>query len=191
MKARDWLVAGAVAAATCVVALSVGGALSSAIAGQGAAERRQQPVLEVDGVQLGLALDSKAYEPGQEPTVLLKAVNRSDRPVDLHVSVQMMTLAVASPYSRRAPMPAQVWQESCDVVLDAGESGVFMLPTGFVCREGQTVSFLLAAGGQSMTAAAFSVPRQGANGQFPAVLNLNGQQIGAVSSLAPNPNGQG
>ncbi|MHC4251274.1 MAG: hypothetical protein ACYS9X_19315, partial [Planctomycetota bacterium] len=116
------------------------------------------------------------YEAGEKPKLTLTAVNANPRPTKVDAVLSMMTAPPAPLGGRMIPMPTEAWRHECALKLAPGETKVVEVATDKALAAGQTATFNITVGKNTVTAAWLVVPGPGGltflapSGQAPATL---------------------
>jgi hypothetical protein len=152
MKAKDMGVVAAVAVVTAALVMVLNGVMPSAIAVQAGRKGPAPGTLTVDGVILTVEVDAASFKPGQKPVVRVKAVNTRDVPVVARADLSMQSLSLASRMSRMPVMPQSIWDEGCQMSLEANETKTFELATNVPVPKGVAITVTMKAGGKTVAA---------------------------------------
>lgn len=151
MKTSDLTVVSLVALVTAVIAVMLANAVPDAIAVEQQQKALVPGMLTVDGVELVLRVDAATSKPGKKPVLTVTAVNTGDQPVEMNTQIHMTSTSLGSMVSRRAPMPKNVWTESCYISLKPNETRTYELTAKAAVGKGSIVSFSMKAGGKTVT----------------------------------------
>lgn len=117
-----------------------------------------RPKLTVEGCVFTLKTDQPAYAPDETPTLLITAVNPTDRAVETAVWVNISASSPASRISRVMVLPKPLWSsEKCVVSLKPGETKTVTLATDAKLPAGQMISITLSDKDQAVIADLLSV----------------------------------
>ncbi len=161
MRKRDLAVIAGAAVVTMIAASLVLSPLRPATA-----ETRKQvqrpvtPSLTVDGVTYTLKLKQDAYQAGDQATLILKAVNATDKLMNVRPRVRMQMIGLGGMVSRRMiAVPKEVWSRECIIELIAGGTQTMELAPKRKLQAGSVVYFAIQVGRKSLARAlTFSVP---------------------------------
>ncbi len=128
------------------------------------------PKLSVDGCEFTVTTDKPTYQPGEAPTLQVRAVNPSEKAVETTVWVSVSANEIASLVSRVpfAKTPEPVWSHKWLVQLGPGEEKEITLKTEAELSVGQMVSVTLSHQDLSILAQQLNVA--GSNGDLQPVV---------------------
>jgi hypothetical protein len=102
-----------------------------------------RPEFTSQGCVFTLKTGQATYEPGEKPTLEVKASNPTDKPVEAKVWINVTARAPSSPMSRMLPIPRAVWTHECAVTLQPGESRTMSIPCDAKLPLNQAISITM------------------------------------------------
>jgi len=150
MRTNDLGVIGAAAAVTMAIMVVLSQTVPSAIAVEPKKKAIAPGTLTVNGVELTAQVDPESSKPGKKPVVKVTAVNTQDQPVEVHATIYMTSMSLASRFSRMPVRPESIWSDGCYISLKPNETRTYELPTNKAAGKGAIISFSMKAGGKTV-----------------------------------------
>ena len=133
-RIKSWLTATLVALATMAIVVVANWPntlnAKAAVPAKSVARVIKTPTMTVHGCTLSILPPPKDAKADHEYVISIKAVNTTDKPVNLNMTVAVQSMSLGSMVSRMPNMPTKPWRESCPVSLLAGETTIINVATG-------------------------------------------------------------
>lgn len=147
MKTQNLTTIASVALTTAVLTVLLGGAGPMEAGSENLAAKIADPKLVVQGVEFTLTAD-REFRAGDEPTLQLKAVNTTARPVTTHVEIVLTSTAPEDRMSRMVVMPSLLNRLPQILALNAHETKTITVATQTKLPAGKLVAIALQPTGQ-------------------------------------------